>query len=135
MDGARFDRLAVSWAQLRSRRGVLAALGSGALATGLGLARPEPVEARCRHAENCKEDRRSNCKNDRFCARAKNVDGGSCVCIERECGDQCSTGSDCASGFCVLVKGCCETNQFCATLCGTDTAQSAARTTSGWRKA
>src|SRR5215213_360739 len=62
MDGGRFDRLAAAWATRRSRRGALALLGSGALAGGLGLTRPEPVEARCRHASNFTKLRFPTCQ-------------------------------------------------------------------------
>jgi hypothetical protein len=134
MDGARFDRLTAAWARRRSRRGVLAVLGSGALATSLGLARPAPVEARCRRGENCNRDRFKDCPEDIDCAKVKNVDGGPCACIERECGAPCSTGSDCDSGLCVKVPGCCETDKFCGTPCGAVTATGEARTTSGWQK-
>jgi hypothetical protein len=43
MEPERFDRLTRSITSTRSRRGVLGVLGSGALAIGVGGARPEYV--------------------------------------------------------------------------------------------
>ena len=45
MDAERFDRLARGVTHTRSRRGLLGVLGSGALAIGVSVGRPQPAEA------------------------------------------------------------------------------------------
>jgi hypothetical protein len=119
MDGARFDRLAAAWAARHSRRRALALLGSGALAAGLGLTRPEPAAARCRHAHNCAKHRTVTCHSSLTCLLVKNVDTGACACVEgSSCGIACRTGSECASGqLCVFAKKCCDTGKWCAAPC------------------
>jgi hypothetical protein len=119
----RFDRFVRIITTARSRRGMLGALGSGALAVGVGVARPQPAEARCRRTANCDKGRFLPCKdNDNpNCFRAKDVDTGRCACfIDSGCGDQCESGSDCSSGLCIRTKGCCnDTGKFCAEFCPT----------------
>ena len=120
MDTAWFDRLAAAWARRHSRRGTLALLGSGALSGGLGLARPQPAEARCRRATNCRRDRYRHCHNTSACLRVKNVDTGNCACIAEvaKCTATCTTSADCGGGLCVYGKGCCgETGMHCASPC------------------
>jgi len=69
-------------------------------------------------AENCAFGITSDCA-DGACAQVVNVDGG-CVCVERQCSfEACTTGSDCESGLCVDIPGCCgEPTPFCGTPCG-----------------
>jgi hypothetical protein len=120
MDGERFDRLTATWARRRSRRAALALLGSGALAGGLGMTRPEPAEARCRRAHNCKDGSGNRfCKDAPGCLKVKNVDTGRCTCIQCcACGSPCSSSADCGSDVCVLAKNCCnDTGKFCAIPC------------------
>ena len=120
MEPERFDRLTRSLTSARSRRGVLAVLGSGALTTGLGLARPQPAEAHCRRAHNCSNGSTRFCKDASSCLKVKDVDTGRCTCIVAgACGGPCTTSAQCGSGRCVFAKGCChpETEKWCATLC------------------
>jgi hypothetical protein len=69
-------------------------------------------------AENCALGITSDCA-DGACAQVVNVDGG-CACVERQCSfEACATGSDCASGLCVDIPGCCgEPTPFCGIPCG-----------------
>jgi hypothetical protein len=119
MEPERFDRLARRLTRARSRRGMLGVVGSGALATSLGLARPALVKAKCKKATNCGKNRFPICQNTVGCIRVKNVDTGRCVCIAANfpCIDGCETGSQCADGLCVFAKGCCSLPTFCATPC------------------
>ena len=119
MDAERFDRLARSVTSARSRRGMLGLLGSGALAIGVGMARPQPAEGRCRRATNCGKDRYPRCQHTPQCYRLKNVDTGSCACVTvTKCGAPCTTSADCGSDLCVFGKGCCnDTGMFCAPPC------------------
>ena len=123
MDGSRFDDLTLRLAAIRLTRGkALRGIAAGALALagGLGLSRPEPVEARCRHAANCTKLRHRTCDNNDACIRYKNVDTGRCACIQNICGLACTHGGECGSGLCVFGKGCCSaTGMFCATPCPT----------------
>ena len=82
--------------------------------------------------ENCAAGVTNSCGPDGSCACVKNADGGS-ACVERICSfDGCTTGTDCGSGLCVDVPGCCgEPNPFCGVRCGSG-GPNAARTT-GWR--
>lgn len=81
--------------------------------------------------ESCANGVTNNCGPDGRCACVRNADGGS-ACIERICSfDSCSTGTDCGSGLCVNVPGCCgQPNPFCGTPCGAG-GTSAARS-QGW---
>jgi hypothetical protein len=80
-------------------------------------------------AESCSLGVTSDCAGG-VCAQVVNVDGG-CACVERACSfEPCTTGSDCASGLCVDIPGCCgEPNPFCGTPCGAGAGERAA----GWQ--
>ena len=124
MEPKRFDGLSRNLSRARSRRGLLGFLSGAALAIGVGAARPQPAQARCRHATSCDKSHYPPCKdNDNpDCLRVKNVDTGGCACIVStpECTGHppCSTGTECTSGLCVFAKGCCTPNgKFCAEPC------------------
>jgi hypothetical protein len=93
--------------------------GQRALAGGLGLTRPEPAEARCRRAHNCKRSESRSCKDAPTCLKVKDVDTGRCICIECcACGAPCSSSADRGGGVCVFAKKCCnDTGKWCATAC------------------
>ncbi len=80
-----------------------------------------------------------NCPQTTSCAEVQNVDGG-CVCVQRACGQPCSMGSDCPSGVCMRIPGCCSLDRdaFCATPCATDGAAAPATTRhttrTGWQR-
>jgi hypothetical protein len=100
---------------------VLEILSSGALAIGVGVARPQPAEARCRRAANCDKGRFPVCQNNTDCFRANNVDTGRYACVvAAQCGDPCTTGEQCVSGLCIRAKTCRnDTGKFCADPCPT----------------
>jgi hypothetical protein len=96
--------------------------------------------------ESCANLFESSCGADDHCAQVVNVDGG-CACIERICIErlvqqvqqECATGTDCQSGLCVSVPGCCgpSVGNFCAIPCGgaavTATATTRSRGMGSWQ--
>ena len=118
MEPERFDSLTRGLTSVRSRRGVLGVLSSGALAIRMGMARPQRAAAKCRKATNCTKNRTRFCHDTDECHRVKNVDTGQCVCVALGlCGDPCTMGSECSSGLCVHAKGCCSNRKVCAASC------------------
>jgi hypothetical protein len=82
MDGARFDRLAASWAKGHSRRGVLSLLAALALSGGLGQ-RHGAISAQGVDAE------RGGCQGR--CAQGQRCKHGACL-------DRCSKPGTCSDG-------------------------------------
>jgi hypothetical protein len=75
--------------------------------------------AACLAGENCATGLGVSCDVNQQCACSQDVDGGF-ACAERICTSlPCSIGSDCDSGLCISVPGCCgNDDSFCAIPCG-----------------
>jgi hypothetical protein len=160
MDSERFDGLVRSFGQIRSRRQTLRGLAGVAAAGALALGGPAASANDCkRNGKPCKKNRQccsDNCSSGTCqaaatcapayscnpelpvfcgeagqCAQVQDVEGG-CACIEGVCAAACTLGSECASGLCVSVPGCCPQagDTFCGTPCSAGTATSS-RATSG----
>src|SRR5215210_120281 len=144
LDGARFDRLAASWARRRSRRGVLSllsvlaigGLGSGPGATSAKKAGAEKVgcNGRCEAGQRCKH---GACV-DRCTKPGTCTDGGSgggpptcgpaganCACVKLgskggyclAAAESTADGNGCISPACQR-NGDCPTGQVCARVPG-----------------
>jgi hypothetical protein len=84
-------------------------------------------------AENCFAGIFTNCGEGDVCALVDDADSESCACIERICGNPCTTAADCEAGLvCATVPGCCPDETFCAFPCGT--AASAPANSAAWGK-
>lgn len=72
-------------------------------------------------AENCALGITTNCGPEGACALVDDADSDDCNCIERICGDPCTTDADCTEigSVCSTVPGCCPDTTFCAFPCGT----------------
>jgi hypothetical protein len=71
-------------------------------------------------AENCFAGIFTDCGEGDVCALADDADSESCACIERICGNPCTTAAECDPGqVCATVPGCCPDETFCAFPCGT----------------
>jgi hypothetical protein len=79
-------------------------------------------------AENCAAGVETSCDPDGFCALVDDVDNG-CACIERACGEPCTSSDDCGGAPCVEAQGCCG-GTFCAIPCGAG--GDGSRTAGGW---
>ena len=104
-----------------------AVIGTGArlaytaplVAASFSLAASQSLAAdACTAGENCTTGETVNCGANGFCACVTNMDGGF-ACVDRACSfTACTTGTDCDSGLCVNVPGCCgEPESFCGTPC------------------
>ncbi len=97
MDDGHFDLLTVSFADLRSRRGMVRVLATGALAA-LGLLSVSSGEARKKKKGNKKKPQ---------CQESETLCGNQCVDLDTnpkhcgECDKECDPGQNCLFGDCV----------------------------------
>lgn len=104
MDAARFDRLTLSFAEGRSRRGVLASVAAGLAALGVdpGL-----------DAEAKRRKKKGKKKKNKKCKNGKKRCNGKCVNLNKNselcgsCGNVCPPGTSCQNGSCTCLTECC----------------------------